>query len=328
MPALFVRQVLEDSPGEGHYLLENLTSLVYIPSLEEEEVSSYRLYHRSLAEYLLSHHNPTEIGRPGSPSWRSAEDRLITILQTKHPVVPLPERYQHYFFVNLSSIAVHTIVELFFADPPYHGSHEACDVNWWLCKIAEVSPDRLQSVMVACFDLPHRGCGQAPSQAACSFRGCTAACKHWRISALGFCRRNSWTAPNTIHLLRESMGLVCLDKSHNACLADEDEDERVIEHPSEAYLEFPPDGFLTFDFYKCFSPPEESGEHITISSLPGEHEIEDYEALLQRVQAMYEQLPEDWLNRYLAEIRNGATVYSALEDEISKISGLFPELQV
>ncbi|KAJ3524422.1 hypothetical protein NMY22_g11001 [Coprinellus aureogranulatus] len=327
MPALFVRQVLEDSPGEDHYLLENLTSLVYIPPFADEEVSPYRLYHRSLAEYLayLHVHDHPEIRRAGSPSWSSAEDRLLTILQTKHPVVLLREPYQRYFFVNFSSIAVQVITELFFSDPSDHGAHEARDVNWWLCKIAEVSPDRLWSVMVTWFDLSHRGWGQSPSQADCSSRECTAACKHWRSSVLGFCRRNGWAAPSTTHLLREFMALACLNESRSVWLADED--EREVRNTSGAQgLEFPPDDQLTFDFEEFFNPPTESGERI--SSHPEEHEIEEYEALLQRVKAMYEQLPEDWLDLYLAEIQNMATIYSAFEDEISRIASRFPGLQV
>lgn len=51
--ARFTRQLLQDFEGQAEYLLENLTSLVYIPPAGDG-VSSYEFYHRSLLDFLDS----------------------------------------------------------------------------------------------------------------------------------------------------------------------------------------------------------------------------------------------------------------------------------
>lgn len=50
--ALYVRQILEDYPGQADWLLENLASLIEIPRADEINTSQYRLHHRSLIDFL------------------------------------------------------------------------------------------------------------------------------------------------------------------------------------------------------------------------------------------------------------------------------------
>ncbi|KAJ3504513.1 hypothetical protein NMY22_g17899 [Coprinellus aureogranulatus] len=52
-PALIVRQLLQEYPGQADYLLENLASLVYIPPMGDAS-SPFRIYHKSLVDFLSS----------------------------------------------------------------------------------------------------------------------------------------------------------------------------------------------------------------------------------------------------------------------------------
>lgn len=54
-PAFFLMHILQEEAGQADYLLEALTSLVRIPP-SDDELSPYKLYHRSLVEFL-SHPN-------------------------------------------------------------------------------------------------------------------------------------------------------------------------------------------------------------------------------------------------------------------------------
>jgi hypothetical protein len=51
-PASFVNQVLQEFEGQGVFLLESLSSLIKIP-LPEDESSPYKIYHKSLFDFLI-----------------------------------------------------------------------------------------------------------------------------------------------------------------------------------------------------------------------------------------------------------------------------------
>ncbi|KAJ3524424.1 hypothetical protein NMY22_g11002 [Coprinellus aureogranulatus] len=315
-PALFARQLLEDTPGQAHYLLENLTSLVYIPPRDAEHLSPYQLYHKSLVEYLVRYINQAE-GEQGLHSgrlWRFMMGKLTSVLQAKGPVVALSETHWCHFMVQFLSLAQRWVHECFEDNHLRLGPLAVCDLDWWLRVVATVVPDRLASIIIAFFEASHT---HAPTNDPyeclnLTASSCDSVCKLWRRSILKFCRGNGWTTPDAVALLRE---LMCTEigiwrdanlyKAQGGLCDEDAELQRIV--PDHMY----------FQFNNYFSPQEQGSQSILKSH--ANQDPDGYDSLLGLVGHLYHRLPNDWRQRYLAELDRGISIHDILESEIDEI---------
>ncbi|KAF6758731.1 hypothetical protein DFP72DRAFT_180121 [Ephemerocybe angulata] len=91
LPAVFSRQLLETTPGEGEHLLANLRSLISIPP-SDNTIAPYRTYHKSLLDFIEDRSRSSVIF--GKWRWLNSpkgvfEDAVSWVLKNKGPRIPL-----------------------------------------------------------------------------------------------------------------------------------------------------------------------------------------------------------------------------------------------
>jgi hypothetical protein len=87
---VFAKQLLDEQPGQGDYLFENLSSLISVSSTEQESGPSYHLHHKSLVDFLLA---PSRCGRTFYQAFSTAHNdlylpRLAQILRSGSGIFP------------------------------------------------------------------------------------------------------------------------------------------------------------------------------------------------------------------------------------------------
>ncbi|KAJ3524557.1 hypothetical protein NMY22_g10950 [Coprinellus aureogranulatus] len=293
-PASFVRLLLQKYNGEADYLLENLASLLFTPSLEDEH-KPFHLYHSSFIDFLRDRRR---CGWRIHEAFMNAFDfvtiRCVQILSAKRPAVSLTDSEWLAFIPQfLQTIFLHFPPN----DGPAENALAACDVQWWVSMIhASAQGDTMEGVMGRLFDVVHQKCPSTDRLLLCRD-----SCKHWRANILAGCRALGYRVPNAIALLR-----------HRLC--------REITVNSLAH-----GAFCSLDAY--FEPPKSSGPTATPSVKQSREEFiplttgnEDYDSICRLADCVYTRLSYDWRERYSEELRSGRSAYNALQSDIRRIT--------
>ncbi|KAJ3525968.1 hypothetical protein NMY22_g10356 [Coprinellus aureogranulatus] len=196
-PALFVDQILQDFEGHADYLLENLTSLVWVPRVEDRYQLPYHTHHKSLSDFL-------QAGGRQNPFYEDyvygrdvfVAERFLRVWLDKSPVVQLAEPDLQIFIHNF--FLIHFSASL-------HYDMDKCDVIWWLHYAFAAFPEdekpfQFRRCINTWFALIHARSGCINL----SLR-CEALCVHWRSNILRLCRKLGWKGIIEIDLLREHM---------------------------------------------------------------------------------------------------------------------------
>ncbi|KAJ3505425.1 hypothetical protein NMY22_g17590 [Coprinellus aureogranulatus] len=184
---------LEHSPGQAELLLGNLSSLLHIPTRYDTS-SPYRMYHRSLGEYL----------QETLPSRDVEEFRVnncLRILANKGPPVPasysekvsFSEAFIHDWEMIKDAILRATKTDLAQAA---NNSFARCDLLWWIKVLLTSEPRLAVECVASSFAQFHQECDDNNAI-------CIPACRHWRQSILTYCRSNGWTTPGEAVILKE-----------------------------------------------------------------------------------------------------------------------------
>ncbi|TEB31359.1 hypothetical protein FA13DRAFT_1732803 [Coprinellus micaceus] len=301
MPSLFTKQLLQDFEGQAEYLLENLASLISIPEAAYEAQTPYMLYHKSLVDLLDSPRCPLALRRcftDGRGIFLNT--RCVKVFANKLPVSPIAESEWPMFAHRFISL-----LDGFYPPPNDEASARdlaRCDVSWWVRTIDASLAAKPWAAAVTFGDLfytAHAECGQRTP-----YNGnCKQSCKNWRRNILKTCRDIGWGVPNAIALLRCAMQ----DQPGEIQEYVDAVDERG--HGIWAY----------------FVPPTKREPRIwptrSTARLQTEQQQPDegYESLCRSVGIMYSHLPDDWQERYLADLENGRTVHNALRADIDRI---------
>ncbi|KAJ3539498.1 hypothetical protein NMY22_g4716 [Coprinellus aureogranulatus] len=297
-PALFSNQLLQEYEGQAEYVLENLQSLVHIPT-SELNCKPYRLYHKSLLDYLES----------TGATRRSVDVRDVFIVRRayseylqveKSPAVPLTDAERGRFFRDLFTFDRSSGLWYLAHPNSAHDDLAKCDVDWVVRTLAVLGkPDDLRFIVGHFFDDIHRW-------KCLSLRGCGSICQRWRNTILSVCVSLGWRVPNAIALLREDMAY-----APGIC-----DDSDVIPISVSRCFEPPHD----------LKPPKRCTHPLAGEDRSGEVPIADYEALRKLVEAMYSCLPKHWERRYRAQScetlrHRGRSEWNALQSEIAVIKG-------
>ncbi|TEB22506.1 hypothetical protein FA13DRAFT_1507043 [Coprinellus micaceus] len=174
--AHFMNLLLQDYDGQANYLLENLTSLIWVPPVEDLK-SSYRFHHKSLIDFLGNK------GRCGEDFGNSYEagyslylERCADICLNKSPATRPPEP-QHIPFLLLFTQRVPRLCA--------HGPAEKlcrCDVVWWAHFRLRLGQHEREEAIMDWFCEIHARCPiESPGN-------CLPHCKHWRSNTLRTCK--------------------------------------------------------------------------------------------------------------------------------------------
>ncbi|KAJ3509647.1 hypothetical protein NMY22_g16227 [Coprinellus aureogranulatus] len=133
--APFVRKCLEDYRGQAEHLLENLASLVHLPPAQDY-FSPYRLFHKSLSDFLQSSRCNEELRSPFLHGrGHFVHRRFADILKRKAPAVSF-ERTDwpwHTFMCQfLDCMAFLDFFKTWSMEPTAKQVLATCDVAWWV----------------------------------------------------------------------------------------------------------------------------------------------------------------------------------------------------
>ncbi|KAJ3508620.1 hypothetical protein NMY22_g16554 [Coprinellus aureogranulatus] len=255
-PALFVDLVLQDFEGQADYLLENLTSLVWVPPEEDRHRLPYHIHHKSLHDTLQAEgrcdafHKDYVYGRD-----TFVYERFLAVWLDKSPVVPLAELDLPIFLDNFFTV-FSTYLD---------SDMDKCDVIWWVYHAISACPrDKkfqvFQMYINTWFTRIHTRSG-------CVYpfddRGCTGLCMHWRSNILQLCRKLGWQGSIEVVLLTE----------HTIYAG--------MRRQIRCYFEFP-----------CFIPwppdaPEDESWDLTVQATTTRYTVdEDYQAAVKLARAM------------------------------------------
>ncbi|KAJ3536254.1 hypothetical protein NMY22_g6109 [Coprinellus aureogranulatus] len=300
--ASFLRQLLQESPGQVDYLLEYLSSLVSIP---EDGCLPHVFHHRSLIDFLEnSERSSPELWKSFETGKRFANTCCVHVLKAKSTAVPLTASEWQAFLPNF----LDTLLIQF--SPPDDGSGDddlaACDVLWWVQTVVDTDVDEPISavnVLGRIFDVIHHKC-----PASYSHHDCRQSCKHWRSKILAGCNALGWRIPNAVVLLRERM-LLTVPDSH-----------------TEIW------GFLPEAYFEPRSPPACPTSVLALEQepVPLNPHYDDYASMCRLAESMYARLPCDWEERYRGWVNAKddddeegnyifKTPYNALRSEIRSI---------
>ncbi|KAJ3518265.1 hypothetical protein NMY22_g13766 [Coprinellus aureogranulatus] len=297
-PAVFTRQLLQDYPGHADYLLENLASLIGIPSCNDLE-SGYTLHHKSLVDFLR---DPRRCG----PALSAARDnhahfyigRVIQVLKDRFFGVELSEPEWRSFLRIALDKQFHTYWYRFnhWLTEDMADDLSRCDVAWWMRRIVPVlrcneamgetpGPNHVAWV----FRLAHFNC---PSMWESPGAGCSAGCKHWRSNILHVFRSMGWSCPGTLDLVHEMLWL-------------------HARYTTSAYFEhddLPPfRGSLDW-----FLPTKGPGQ----VSAPL---VDDYDSILRLLKEVHAHFPSYWQEQYREDIEQGIPPQSGFANLIESI---------
>jgi hypothetical protein len=80
IPVVFVNQLLQDYEGQAEYLLENLTSLVWIPPAEDQS-SPYHFHHKSFCDFIKDESRcGEELGHTSKDGDAFYKERLVNVI--------------------------------------------------------------------------------------------------------------------------------------------------------------------------------------------------------------------------------------------------------
>ncbi|KAF5324597.1 hypothetical protein D9611_004087 [Ephemerocybe angulata] len=141
--ALFCRQFLESVLGEGEHLLRNMASLMSIPPSDDNH-SPYRLYHKSLMDFL---EEPSRHRVPGVGDWWDFfRAHYLQVLKDKAPHNPLPDEEGKVFLDRFMAVMIPFSFD-YFGNTPYSvwklyngddGSDlRSSDARWWAHQLLE-----------------------------------------------------------------------------------------------------------------------------------------------------------------------------------------------
>ncbi|KAJ3514295.1 hypothetical protein NMY22_g14786 [Coprinellus aureogranulatus] len=202
-PALFFDQLFQDFEGQAVYLLENLTSLVQIPPDEDRDVHGYRLYHKSLPDFLQTKSRSKQFYQDYFNGQEIiTHERFLRVWLDKSPATPLAELNLRYFLNEFFRYCFGYL----------HPDFVKCDVVWWMHKAApfyayeEDKKDEeiaaIRRVALEWFAIIHRNTGCAMFG---DWVGCNPICMHWRSNILRVAKKLGWQYSIEVVLLREAV---------------------------------------------------------------------------------------------------------------------------
>ncbi|TEB29166.1 hypothetical protein FA13DRAFT_1711180 [Coprinellus micaceus] len=284
-PGHFVNLLLQDYEGQPSYLLENLTSLISIPPIEDL-TSSYRFHHKSFEDFLR---NKDRCGEELSAAFEDPVffgRRCNDVFLRKSAATRIPESHRTRFLCHL-------IQE---GPGPTFGTPtnfmDSCDVVWWVqFALHELSDQESQECILEWFRSIHVFCpSQSPGE-------CHTQCKHWRGNILRACKGLGWGVPNVVALFREAM-------------------YRWVE---EAWPLVPRGAFLEGWLHPGIEQLE-SNDPALRAAVTQYTVDEDYQAALDLVRDMFSHLPTDWEAQLTQETKENLYVpWNGFASVIQKI---------
>ncbi|KAJ3522597.1 hypothetical protein NMY22_g11825 [Coprinellus aureogranulatus] len=205
--ALFFKRLLQEYSGQADYILENLTSLIRVPSPKHPN-SHYGLYHKSLIDFF---EDPRRCGQAFHAAYAQADDELLKpsiqrVFKRRRSVMSLTNQ-QHGEFISefMKSFNLRDYITWTVRDDPR-------SLDLWTMHLAilhfiasfsyhrspfEVAPDHVLEL----FDYFHHK--------ECDWREglvvhCTANCVHWRSRILQSCKVYGWRVPGATALIRDA----------------------------------------------------------------------------------------------------------------------------
>ncbi|KAJ3506203.1 hypothetical protein NMY22_g17329 [Coprinellus aureogranulatus] len=301
-PMRFVKQLLEEYPGQAIYLFENLTSLVQVFAVHKTTGTTYALHHKSLLDYFES---PLRCGHEFHEAFLGAIDELywprITMAFKTQPRCGLrrlgsetKQFAEDLLYVLISDASVRARDRLQMATYIEYVRHQddlLGDKLWWMLIFVldnvESNPSSVWNFVVIFFNYFHHTdvsrkksqgsikCRQTDHSALfikCDEAGvCTIVCDHWRSRILYACKAHDWSVPSASDLLRRFMHSFVGRVTRLAGFKPNFRPEQCSSRPKPVTLEYPARGSRCDD---------------------------DYETLIDSVWGMYSELPSDWDSRY------------------------------
>ncbi|KAJ3508857.1 hypothetical protein NMY22_g16485 [Coprinellus aureogranulatus] len=288
-PAFFIRHCLEEEVGQAYHLLENLSSLLYIPPDDDLE-GEYELYHKSLLDFLGD--PARSVTFPPLHKFKVAgvrcyDIRITCILQKKIPVTPLPESKLKIFHAG----CIEGIRDLFDNSTDAYESIwqddaaiRKCDVFWWMNTAISLfleedvaSPD-VPPLARHMFQSLHWDSSLYDGNLSC-FREdtkyrCTSLCTHWRAGIYNAFARRGASLPDARFLLQERMWV---------------EASTVAAHQGVSLSSPLRPDLPSFMF------------ELNSHSQPSTASSSDYALLLRQVDEIYARLPDRWEEEYIKE---------------------------
>ncbi|TEB33801.1 hypothetical protein FA13DRAFT_1730083 [Coprinellus micaceus] len=192
-PAWVLALFLESVPGQGEHILRPLASLISIPDLANRSNETYRIYHKSLIDFL------TEGNRRPKDLYRGFRGGLtlkawLRLMTKKAPVTPLTELDENIFFSTL----VADTDFLFYIPFAFQRSLEhfsetellACDLHWWTSQIIERgNKSWISSHAVGILTTNHNICRKSDIP-------CRESCRKWSRCTFRAFVHHGWTMPS------------------------------------------------------------------------------------------------------------------------------------
>ncbi|KAF6754905.1 hypothetical protein DFP72DRAFT_1045742 [Ephemerocybe angulata] len=195
--ALFVNQLFESIPGEAEYVLGTLSSLIHIPS-PDDQVRPYTFHHKSFLDFIDDDERCGDLYVDRDTVLKFYRLRWFQILKDHGPAMHLSTEDQDVFlrrFMQLQSkVFAFPSKASFVAAEPYLLSAPAA---WWAEKIIETrsayDSDRVAGPLDNIFRSVHNWCSPCK---------CRDACKHWRKGIIAVCKARGWIIPGKMELMR------------------------------------------------------------------------------------------------------------------------------
>ncbi|TEB33809.1 hypothetical protein FA13DRAFT_1812408 [Coprinellus micaceus] len=229
-PSWASRLLLETEEGEGEHILRPLASLMSIPTSPGDRQSPYRVYHKSLIDFLKDDQRC-----PGSVRANEGDDNhpeqflaksWVALLRSKAPRIGIAPSEQKAFIEILAQPSnAESVSAACSKEVASLGEEElvACDVYWWMSQsfkelfLISRSPTAggvysLRNNAWWAFKSIHEKCPTSPGQ-------CRESCKKWREDIKKACTDHGWRVPSRdLELLRD---LSQTDPSYGAqeCIA-------------------------------------------------------------------------------------------------------------
>ncbi|KAJ3520417.1 hypothetical protein NMY22_g12770 [Coprinellus aureogranulatus] len=196
LSAFCLRHILQEEVGQASYLLENLSSLLWVPPVDNFK-AKYKLYHKSLVDFLS---DSSRCGAEYSNAYLL--ERFVRILLDKYPVGLVSDAHLPIFWAQFLEMMPDFLWNRIVLDPTctehYFPLLMECDVAGWIeiafstLQIEELEsffPDLYQSVhcIMECMS------------------GCSELCKRWRGIIHSILPARGWSVPDASFLLREVM---------------------------------------------------------------------------------------------------------------------------
>ncbi|TEB38153.1 hypothetical protein FA13DRAFT_1725792 [Coprinellus micaceus] len=329
--ALFTKQLLQEYPGQGDYLLENLASLVWLLSSGTQE-PLYKVYHKSLLDFLG---DPQRCGADFHHAYQSAVQQLLFprcahVFQKQAPIVPVNgekelTRFHDQFITNLSRVCGVDYVE-------WERSRSSTtpeipslwSMHTSILNFASLFPTReaiLSRQVSTLFQLFHQECHERNSPGCC-----TPMCRYWRSRILHSCQALGWDTPSASHLLRELMYEGWLHRCGPGALPGP---RNRIDMFTGDFS--PPEKPISPPFHPViahFAAPNQSHTLLRspiemVSPALGSACDSDHEALLKLVNAVYSSLSEDWHHQFEVDLARDVMVQQVFRGHVDRICWAF-----